>query len=136
MHPGNACMDLSPFDPGSASPAEWAAFHAFRCARAGEDDPGEPVLSDAEFEHDTRRQWPSWENRRIVAVVAKEVVGSIGLGFRRQGTEDYADFAPFLRVWGGVRRDWRRQGIGTTLLHPVLAFMVSVAARPFFRGRC
>ncbi len=116
-------MKLLPFDPGMAPPAEWAAFHAFRRARAEEDDPGEPVLSDAEFEHDTRRQWPSWENRRVVAVVAREIVGSVGLGFRRQGTEDYADFAPFLRVWGGVRRDRRRQGIGTALLRPVLAFM-------------
>lgn len=69
-------------------PAEWAAFHAFRRARAEEDDPGEPVLSDAEFEHDTRRQWPSWENRRVLAVAAGEVTGSVGLGFRRQGTED------------------------------------------------
>ena len=116
-------MEVRSFDPDKASPAEWAAFHAFRRARAEEDDPGEPVLSDAEFEHDTRRQWPSWENRRVLAVAAGEVIGSVGLGFRRQGTEDYADFAPFLRVWGGVRRDWRRQGAGTALLRPVLAFM-------------
>ena len=116
-------MDILPFDPGSASPAEWAAFHAFRRARAEEDDPGDPVLSDAEFEHDACRRGPSWENRRVVAAASGEVVGSVGLGFRRQGTEDYAEFAPFLRVWGGVRRDWRRRGIGTALLRPVLAFM-------------
>lgn len=116
-------MEILPFDPGAASPAEWAAFHAFRRARAEEDDPGEPVLADAEFEHDARRQGPLWENRRVVAVASGEVVGVVGLGFRRQGTEDYAEFARFLRVWGGVRRDWRRRGVGSALLRPVLAFM-------------
>ena len=116
-------MNILPFDPGSASPAEWGAFHAFRRARAEEDDPGEPVLSDAEFEHDARRQRPSWENRRVVAVASAGVVGVVGLGFRRPGTEDYAEFARFLRVWGGVRRDWRRRGAGSALLRPVLAFM-------------
>ena len=115
-------MDILPFDPGSASPAEWAAFHAFRRARADEDDPG-AVLSDAEFEHDARRQGPFWDNCRVVAVASGEVVGVVGLGFRRQGTADYAEFARLLRVWGGVRRDWRRRGVGSALLRPVLAFM-------------
>ena len=41
-------MDIVPFDPHAASPTKWTAFHAFRRVRAAEDDPGEPVLSDAD----------------------------------------------------------------------------------------
>ena len=116
-------MDIVPFDPHAASPTKWTAFHAFRRARAVEDDPGEPVLSDADVEHNMRRRWPSWENRRVLALADGQVVGSAGMSFRREGTEDYAAHAPFVFVWGGVRQGWRRRGVATVLLRAVLAFM-------------
>ena len=114
---------IEPFDPDAASPDAWAAFHAFRRARSREDDPGEPNLPDADFEHNARRQWPFWKTSRILAVNGGLIVGSIALSVRREGTEDYAAFAPFVTAWGGVLQSWRRQGVATDLLQPMLAFM-------------
>jgi len=81
------------------------------------------VLSDADVEHWHRRRWPFWESQRVLAVADGQVVGSAGMNFRREGTEDYAAHAPFVFVWGGVRQGWRRRGVATALLRPVLAFM-------------
>ena len=116
-------MDIVSFDPHAATPVEWAAFHAFRYARAAEDDPGEPMLSDADVEHNLRRRWPFYQNRRMLAVAAGEVVGSAGMNWRREGTKDYESHASFVFVWCDVRQGWRRQGVATALLRPVLAFM-------------
>jgi hypothetical protein len=69
---------------------------------AAEDVPGEPLVDDAGFEHDTRRHWPLNENRRLVARVDGEIVGNLGLAFRRAGTPDYEAHAPFLRAWGSA----------------------------------
>lgn len=112
-----------PFDPDTASPDAWAAFHAFRRARAMEDDPGEPILPDADFEHGARKRWPFWKSSRILAVQDGTILGSVALSVRREGTDDYAAFAPFVTAWGGVLWSERRQGIGTALLRPLLAFM-------------
>ena len=111
------------FDPHAATPDAWAVLHAFRRLRAAEDDPGEPILSDAEFEHVARRPWPFWQSQRLLATRDGMIAGSIVLTTRREGTPDYAGHAPHLTVWGGVRRDCRRQGVGTALTEAVLAFM-------------
>jgi GNAT superfamily N-acetyltransferase len=94
-----------------------------RRAQAAEDEPGEPILTDPEFEHDARRQWPLYDNRRVVAWHGGAIVGIAGFWFRREDAPDYGAYAPFVQVWGGVRQPWRRRGIATALLRPVLAFM-------------
>ena len=116
-------MDLRRFNLRAAPPAEWAAFHAFRRRRCAEDDPGDPVPEDAEVEHDARTRWPHWGYRRVLAWDAGQVVGSATMSFRRLHTPDYADYAPFTRIWGGVLQPWRRRGVATALLRPVLATM-------------
>ncbi|MBR0641615.1 GNAT family N-acetyltransferase [Plastoroseomonas hellenica] len=129
-------IEIRRFDPEAASAPEWAAFHDFRHARAAEDETDEPLPSDAEFEQEARRAWPLHENRRHIALHGAEVVGVLGYAFRRPGTPDAAEFAPHAHAWGGVLRPWRRQGIATALLRPLLAFLdergkttVTVAAR-------
>ena len=70
-------------------------MHLFRRARNDEDTPGDAVLDDAEFERQVRHQWPLYENLRWYA-------------------------------WSGddiVRAHWRRQGVATKLLRPVLDLM-------------
>jgi GNAT superfamily N-acetyltransferase len=115
--------DIQVFDPHAASASEWAEYNAFRRIRAEEDEPGEAVLSDAEFEQDARTLRPLHETRRMIARREGEIVGSIGLWFRREGTPEYDMFAPFVYVWGGVRVPWRRQGVGTALLRALHGFM-------------
>jgi GNAT superfamily N-acetyltransferase len=116
-------IEIRSFDPAAASVGEWAELHRHRRIRAAEDEPGEPVLSDSEFEHDARRRWPTYESRRLVAWSGGEVVGDLGVGFRREGTPDYAAYAPLLYGWGGVERAWRRQGVATALARSLLTFM-------------
>lgn len=128
MTPGDAecvppMIEIRFFDPDAATAAAWAQYHAFRRIRAEEDDPGEPMSSDADFEHDARRHRPLYEIHRLVAWRNDAVVGNVGFWLRRAGTPDYDTFAPFVYVWGGVMRPWRRQGIGTALLRAIHDFM-------------
>jgi GNAT superfamily N-acetyltransferase len=116
-------IEVRPFDPNSATPAEWAAVHVFRRARNEEDTPDEPVPEDAEFERQTRHRWPLHENRRWHAWAGDEIAGVIGWSFRREATADYDDYAAYLYGWCGVRTHRRRQGIATDLLRPLRNFM-------------
>jgi GNAT superfamily N-acetyltransferase len=116
-------IEVAPFDPHAASAHEWAEYHAHRRARAEEDDPGEPVPADADFEHDARRHWPLHRSWRLVARLDGQLVGSVGFWFRREATPDFAAYAPFMYAWGGVQRAWRRRGVATALLRGMLAFM-------------
>lgn len=111
------------FDPHAATPDAWAAYHAFRRLRAAEDDPGDPILSDAEIEHTLCEHMPLWRNERHFAFDGATILGVAGIGLRREGTPDFADFAPYMAVWGGVLQGRRRAGIASALLCPVLAFM-------------
>jgi len=116
-------IEIRCFDPNVATTSAWAEYHAFRRIRAEEDDPGEPVSSDADFEHDARRYRPLYEIHRLVAWRDDSIVGNVGFWLRREGTPDYGSFAPFVYVWGGVTQPWRRRGIGTDLLRAMLGFM-------------
>lgn len=111
------------FDPHAATPDAWAAYHAFRHIRAIEDDPSDPILSDAETEHSLREHMPLWRNEHHFALEGTAILGVAGIGLRREGTPDFADFAPYMAFWGGVLQDRRRAGIASALLRPVLAFM-------------
>src|SRR5271170_7756507 len=116
-------IEVRPFDPNSATPAEWAAVHVFRRARNEEDTPDEPLPEDAEFERQTRHRWPLYDSRRWHAWAGEEIAGIIGSTFRREGTADYNDYAAYLYGWCGVRTHQRRQGIATDLLRPLRNFM-------------
>lgn len=113
------------FDPLAASAADWAAYHRFRRSRGEEDDPGEPLPSDADTERDLTTAWPLWRSQRFLAWDDAAVIGLLGIGFRREGTADYADFAPYCTAWGGVTRPWRRRGVATALLRPLADFMAA-----------
>lgn len=116
-------IEIQPFDPDAATASQWAAFHIYRRIRAEEDEPGEPVQSDADFEHEARTPWRLFEHRRLLAWHDEVVVGNIGFGLRRDGTPGSADYAPFMRAWGGVCGAFRRQGVATALLRALLEFM-------------
>src|SRR6185503_6132654 len=113
-------IEIRPFDPLATSVHDWAKFHAYRRVRQEEDFPGEPVMSDAEFERTRRQHDPLYESRRIIAVRDGEFAGNLILEFRRDGSPGCEDYAPFVTVWGGVRCTHRRRGVATTLLGVVL----------------
>jgi GNAT superfamily N-acetyltransferase len=114
---------IVPFDVDAASPDLWAALHVYRRAITAELHPDEPVLSDAECEYEMRRSNPLWEVRRWLAIDRADIAGSAATFFRRAGTPNAEDHARFVRGFGDVRADARRQGIGTLLLQQIHALM-------------
>ncbi len=124
---GPAQIALRHFDPHTADRLQWTRYQAYRRLRAEEDVPGDPVLSDAEFEHLLLQHRPLWESRRVVAWRGEEAIGNLMLEFRRPGTVDYESHAPFVSAGGGVLRPWRRQGVGTALLGALRSFMEAQA---------
>lgn len=118
-HPVDICF----FDPHAASAALWASYHRYRRQRAEEDTPGDPVLSDADFEHIVLKRWPLTTSQRFIAVRNDAVVANLYIESAREGSPDHETRAPFIKVGGGVLRPEQRRGIATTLLRPLLACM-------------
>jgi GNAT superfamily N-acetyltransferase len=116
-------IDIRVFDAHTATPAEWTPYHAYRRLRAAQDFPELPLLGDDDFEYDLRRPLALSENVRLVALCGGEIAGNMILGMRREGTADYADFAPYIDVWGGVLRQHRRRGVASALLGYLHGFM-------------
>jgi GNAT superfamily N-acetyltransferase len=107
---------ITRFEPQAATRSQWTAYHAFRRARAAEDNPGEPVESDADFEANVSRSWPLYQEARFHAWAGNEIVAMLGYSYRRPGTPDYQVHAKHISVWSSVLLPWRRQGIATRLL--------------------
>ena len=118
-----AGITLRPFDPATASRAEWAQLHAYRRARHGEDYPGEPLPPEADFEQELLRHNPLHEARRILALRGDAIVGNLVLGFRREGSPGCEDYTTSIDAGGGVPIAHRRQRIATALLAALHAFM-------------
>lgn len=115
---------ISVFDPQRASAEAWAKFLAYWRLRNEEDFPGEPLPSDADTMQNVRQHTPLHVVHRILAQDGLGgIVGSLNMGVRREGTPEYQAHAPFVDVWGGVRRSHRRQGVASTLMRTLLASM-------------
>jgi GNAT superfamily N-acetyltransferase len=114
---------IIPFDVATAGQDTWAAFHAHRRAIAAEFDPDDPAWSDAECEYEMRRTNPLWDWRRWLAFDGPDVAGSVSAGFRRAGTPNADEYAPFLNCHGSVSARARRKGLGTLLLQQVHVLM-------------
>ncbi|MBA3594321.1 MAG: N-acetyltransferase [Polaromonas sp.] len=118
-----AGIQIQLFDPQTASRREWAQLHAYRRARHHEDQPGEPLTPEADFEHELMQRHPLFEARRLMAIRDGGYVGNLLLGFRRDGSPGCEDHAAFVDAGGGVLGGLRRQGIGTALLAALHTFM-------------
>lgn len=116
---------LQPFDPHTATRAQWQRLHAYRHMRTREDYPDEPLPIEADFERQLLVHQPLFESQRIMAVRGDTYVGNLLLHFRREGSPGCEDYAAFADAGGGVPRAHRRQGVATALLAAVHAFMRS-----------
>jgi GNAT superfamily N-acetyltransferase len=121
--PAAVPIEIHPFEPLTATRDEWTRFHAYRRLRAQQDFPELPLLSDADMEADLRRKLVLNVNQRFLALRDGEIAGNMILGMRLEGTPDYADFAPYIDVWGGVSRQHRRLGVARALLAHLHGYM-------------
>ncbi|WP_218508854.1 GNAT family N-acetyltransferase [Variovorax sp. dw_308] len=119
----SAKAELRPFEPREASASQWQALHAFRRLRSQEDFPGEPVMSDADFESELRVIRPLVETRRVLAVHDDAIAGIMVLNYRRAGSPGSEDHAGYVDVAGGVAQALRRRGVGRALLAGLVDFM-------------
>ncbi|MGE3348748.1 MAG: N-acetyltransferase [Ramlibacter sp.] len=124
-HPAARALALVPFDPHQATPEEWGRLHAYRRVRLAEDFPGDPLVPDADFEHALREPHPLHQMQRIMAARGDDYVGNLVLTWRRPGSPNHADHAPFVDAGGGVPLAHRRQGVGTALLGALHGFMAA-----------
>jgi len=92
-------FEIRLFDPQAAPRAEWEALHAFRRLRLEEETPGEPLYPDADFEADVRREWPLWENRRLMAWRDGVILGNCGHSFRRAGSPEFEHHSAYIDIW-------------------------------------
>lgn len=115
--------EIRHFDPQTAARGEWDALHRFRRLRVEEDTPGEPFTFDADFEADVKREWPLWQNRRLMAWRDGAIIGNCGHSFRRPGSPGAESHAAHINLWGGVLAPHRRQGLATALLRATLPFI-------------
>ncbi|MDQ0570983.1 GNAT superfamily N-acetyltransferase [Variovorax paradoxus] len=114
----------SVFDPQQASAEEWSKVLAYWRLRNEEDFPGEPWPTDADNMQNVRQHTPLHVVHRILALDGQgDIVGSLNMSVRREGTPGYPAHAPFVDVWGGVRRSHRRQGVASTLMRTLLTSM-------------
>ena len=116
-------IEIRAFDPHTASSELWHSFHDCRCAISAELDPDEPLLSDAETEIEMRRIHLLHDCSRWLALSESEVIGFASAGFRRPGSPDAAEHAPFLFAGGEVRAEARRRGAGSLLLGEIHSLM-------------
>jgi len=107
----------------SATAEQWKAFHCYIRLRAVEEDPGEPVVTDAVRQRDMQIKWPLFEAHRVLALIDGEIVGPLAMWTRRRGTPDYEAHARHITADAGVLKNRRRQGVGTALLGELAAFM-------------
>jgi len=121
----SAKLELRPFNPLQASASQWQALHAFRRLRSQQDFPGEPVMSDADFESELRVVRPLVETRRMLSMHDGVIGGIMVLNFRRRGSPDWQDYAGHVDVGGGVARGLRGRGVGRALLAGLADFMES-----------
>ena len=119
-------VTITRFIAAEAGEALWREWHAFRRARAAQINPGDPVVSDEEAQRDALEESTNWDNHWVVARVGDQVVASAHFGFRRPGTANAADHAPYLSGGGTVLEDWKRRRIGTGLLEQARLMMHSM----------
>jgi hypothetical protein len=89
-------IEIRAFDPHNTGPELWRSFHECRRALSAELDPDDPVLSDAETEIEMRRAYPLHDCLRWLDHFESGVIGFASAFFRKRGTPDAAEHAPFL----------------------------------------
>lgn len=119
----NATFELVPFDPRTASPEQWARYHAFRRIRHAESTPEDPQLPDDVTESVMKRQDPFEEIRRVAALQSGRMVGLLFMDWYKPESPAYESNAHYLWAHGAVERAAQRQGIGTAMAQRLLATM-------------
>jgi len=109
---------IEPFDPKTASREAWARYHVFRRVRHAEEDPEDPLNSDAQEEALMKRDDPEGDDLIRVAVdpATGAYVGVLWFSHFFEASPSYATNGHIAWTGVGVILPHRRRGVGTALL--------------------
>jgi GNAT superfamily N-acetyltransferase len=112
-------VEIVPFDPKTASRAEWARFHTYRRLRHQETDAGDPDWDDATVETWLIRGQPHWE-RASYAVLepggSDVQIGEVSCQASLPGSPPHEMNKHMIMVGAELLRPFRRRGIGRAML--------------------
>ena len=117
-------VQIVPFDPETASRAEWTRYHAYRRLRHAETDPGDPLAKDATVEAWMRRPQPTWQQLHY-AVLGPERPGSQIGGVYYEGSRPGSPSHETNKHIGlfavELLRPHRRRGLGRSILPHIVS---------------
>lgn len=112
-------IQISKFDPKTASREQWDAFHRYRRARAEETDRLDDYFPDHEFELMAKHPDPFGERFSFVVPLDDGFVSAMGYYIENASSPGYESNKHLLGVNLGVLTPYRRRGIATSLLRMV-----------------
>jgi GNAT superfamily N-acetyltransferase len=115
-------IEIVPFDPKTASEAEWARFHKYRRLRHEETDPDDPLWSDGTIEELLRQPDPQSDVFRFAVIEADRTdtqVGWLVFDVFRKDAPSYEENKHLAWIELEVLAPCRRQGVGRKLLAKV-----------------
>lgn len=119
---------LRAFDPCSATPEQWSAYHAFRKEMHAERHPDRPPAPDADVEFRQRQaaEDEDWITGALHVHDGAAVIARAGWGAEADSSVDYASNGHLL--WGvvNVLSAYRRRGIGRRLIESLCDVLVSL----------
>jgi mycothiol synthase len=116
-------MQIVEFRPETASPEDWAQYHAFRRARHQEDDPEEPLEPDELAQANMRRPDPFQERRWFLVKEGDAIVGSLGASGSTPENPEFETWGHLLWAHVWVLEPYRRRGIGKRVVSKLLEVM-------------
>jgi len=114
-------VEITPFDPKTASRDAWARYHAFRRARHAEHSPEDPIASDEKEELAMKRDDPEGDQFLYGAVepATGVLIGGLWMGVLKETAPSYTTNGHIAWLDVSVLGSHRRNGIGTALLRLV-----------------
>jgi GNAT superfamily N-acetyltransferase len=122
------------FKPKEASREDWAKFHEYRRVRHMDTDPEDPITPDDIVEMNYLKDDPFGDQREFVLFDKDKKIASLGIYALKPGAPGYEENKEHLWGGGSVRKEHRRQGIGTTWLFKLKDMMLEYDRTIFTTG--
>jgi GNAT superfamily N-acetyltransferase len=117
------------FDPASATPEEWTAYHEFRRHRHEEEAPEDPWTPDDMAERRLKRADPYVSDHRWLVFRDERVVAELSASTVTPLSPEYQTNKHILFAEGWVLSAARRQGIGSGWIPVLVGLMERYSAR-------
>lgn len=122
------------FKPKEASRQDWDRFHEYRRVRHMDTHPDDPITPDEIVEMNYLRDDPFGNLREFSLFDNDKKIASLGVYALKPDAPGYEENKEHLWGGGSVRKEHRRQGIGTALLFKLVEMMKEYERSIFTTG--